>query len=67
MNQDASLFNLQLHKIKSILSFNNNLVGLFVALITSENMFVCLHLTHVFPSTIGVVGHCACRGNVDAI
>ncbi len=48
-----------LHKIKSILSFNNNLVGLFVALITSENMFVYLRLTHVFPSAIGVVGHCA--------
>jgi hypothetical protein len=67
MNQDASLFNFQLHKIKPILSFNNNLVGLFVALITSENMFVFLHLTHVFPSAIGVVGHYACRSNVDAI
>jgi hypothetical protein len=67
MNQDASLFNLQLHKIKSILSFNINLLGLFVALIIDENMFVCLHLTHVFPNAIGVVGHCACRGNVDAI
>jgi len=67
MNQDASLFNFQLHKIKPILNFNNNLVGLFVALITSENMFVFLHLTHVFPSAIGVVGHYACRSNVDAI
>jgi hypothetical protein len=67
MNQGASLFNLQLHKIKLILSFNNNLVGLFVALITSENMFVYLRLTHVFPSAIGVVGHCAHRSNVDAI
>lgn len=64
MNQDASLFNLQLHKIKSILIFNINLVGLFVALITDENMFVCLHLTHVFPNAIGVVGHCACRCNL---
>jgi hypothetical protein len=26
-----------------------------------------LHLTHVFPSAIGVVGHYACRSNVDAI
>jgi hypothetical protein len=67
MNQGKSLFNLQLHKIKSILSFNNNLAGLFVALITGENMFVCLHLTHVFPSAVGIVGHCSCKGNVDAI
>jgi hypothetical protein len=67
MNQGTLLFNLQLHKIKSILSFNNDLVGLFVALITSENMFVCLHLIHVFPSAVGVVGHYACKGNVDAI
>jgi len=67
MNQDASLFNLRLHEIKSILSFNNNLVGLFVALIIHENMFVCLHLTHVFPNAIGVVGHCACKGDVDVI
>lgn len=67
MNQGTSLFNLQLHKIKSILSFNNNLIGLFVALATSENMFVCLLLTQVFPSAIGVVGHCSCKGNVDAI
>ncbi len=67
MNQGTLLFNLQLHKIKSILSFNNNLVGLFMALITSENMLAYLHLIHVFPSVVGVGGHCACKGNVDAI